>query len=264
MPFKSCVSVEKSFAKINIFLKIVGKTRDNTYHLLHSRFLKVESLYDTLGFDFGAERFDIIGECNCALQNNTIYKAYIALLKRISSTKQKALNTLRVYVDKRIPSGGGLGGGSSNAACFLMAVNKLLDLKLNDAVLMEIGAKVGSDVPFFLSGFKIADIQGRGEIITESKEASFDVEIIAPKIHCNTQEVFKEFAKSFYTEQKALEIKAQNWLEKSNDEILRKSALEINDLLKPALKLYPELQDFMQDSLFLSGSGSCFWRKVGE
>ncbi|WP_299546611.1 4-(cytidine 5'-diphospho)-2-C-methyl-D-erythritol kinase [uncultured Helicobacter sp.] len=257
----SCV-VAKAYAKINIFLKIVGKAQINHtfYHLLQSRFMRVSTLFDTLEFSFNAKNFNVIGNFDCTLEQNTIYKAFMTLLPYLNATQKEQLKHTQIRVQKQIPSGGGLGGGSSNAACFLQVVNKELDLGLECEELMEIGASVGSDVPFFLSDLEIANVEGRGEIITPCElESKFDVEIIYPSLYCSTKEVFKKYATEFYDENMILKTKAQAWLTKSNAEILKNDAFSNNDLLKPLLKMYPELESYLQKGVFLSGSGSCFW-----
>ncbi|WP_201273943.1 4-(cytidine 5'-diphospho)-2-C-methyl-D-erythritol kinase [Helicobacter sp. MIT 11-5569] len=261
---QSCSTVVKSYAKINLFLKIVGKTQINNthYHLLQSRFMRVSSLYDSLGFNFNAKEFDILGDFDCSMEQNVIYKAYIALLSYVSGKKAESLKRIQVIVHKNIPSGGGLGGGSSNAACFLNTINKELKLGLPQETLMQIGAQVGSDVPFFISDLELANVEGRGEIVTPyPKESSFDVDIIMPKVHCSTVEVFKKYANNFYSEKEIANTKAQAWLKKTNMEILQNNAFVNNDLLKPLLTLYPNLESYCKNGVFLSGSGSCFWKK---
>ncbi|MCI5968737.1 4-(cytidine 5'-diphospho)-2-C-methyl-D-erythritol kinase [Helicobacter sp.] len=263
---KACSVLVKSYAKINLFLKIIGKTQINniSYHLLQSRFMRVSSLFDTLGFNFNAKEFTLIGDFDCSLEKNTIYKAFIALLPYVSKTQAKVLNRTQIVVQKKIPSGGGLGGGSSNAARFLQVVNRELNLGLNQKMLAEIGAKVGSDVPFFMSDLELADVEGRGEIVTPSVESKFNVEIINPKVHSSTAEVFKMYAREFYRADAIPQIKAESWLQKSNAEILSNDAFRNNDLLKPLLSLHPELESYCQKGVFLSGSGSCFWRKCEQ
>lgn len=262
MDLQSCAFVAKAPAKINLFLKIIGTThtKDGKYHLLQSRFMRIPEFYDTLGLMFEAQKFEVVGDFDCAMEQNTIYKAFTKLLEQINPIKQEALKHLKVFVEKGIPSGSGLGGASSNAACFLQAANAVLDLNLTQTQLMQIGAEVGSDVPFFLSGLDIANVEGRGEIITPCDVSSIDVEIITPSLSVSTKEVFKEFSKRFYNPQQCEVTKKESWLKKSNLEILSNNAFMNNDLLKPLLSLYPSLQSYCQKGVFLSGSGSCFWR----
>lgn len=257
---ESCEIVAKSYAKINIFLKIVGKTQMKgvNYHLLQSRFMRIPFLYDTLGFKFDVESFKIVGDFDCKLEQNTIYKALNALLPHITFAQKNALQHIAIFVKKEIPSGGGLGGGSANAACFLQVVNAALHLGLSDESLMQIGAEVGSDVPFFLSGLEIANVTGRGEVITPCNEKPFWVDIIKPNCHCSTAKVFARYAQEFYDSTKVANTLKESWLQKSNAEILKQDSLNANDLLAPLLTLYPELESYSKTA-FLSGSGSCFW-----
>ncbi|OUR70838.1 4-(cytidine 5'-diphospho)-2-C-methyl-D-erythritol kinase, partial [Arcobacter sp. 31_11_sub10_T18] len=149
----------KSYAKVNIFLKIAGK-RDN-YHELVSRFVRVKNLYDTITFLPNNEinDFNLIGEFGCETKKNTIYKAFLAL--RNNCPKIDAY--FRVYsikVEKNIPECAGLGGGSSNAAAFLILANEVFDLNYSKDRLARMGLKVGADVPFFIYEYDSANVTG--------------------------------------------------------------------------------------------------------
>lgn len=258
--------IYKSYAKVNLFLKIVGKTciKGVNYHLLESRFMRVSSLYDILTFNWNAPAFEIVGNFDCATEQNTIFKASRLLAPYLTESQKQALEHLSIRVEKNIPSGGGLGGGSSNAACFLQVVNQTLAIGLDLPTLMNLGAQVGSDVPFFLSGLAIANVKGRGEIIESCQEsqefAPFGVEIVMPKLHCNTAKVYQKYAEVFYDEARVQQTQAQHWLEMPNQAILQHDALENNDLFAAVLALYPQLESYKKKGLFLSGSGSSFWR----
>ena len=246
----------KSYAKINIFLKITGKMLvDGTqYHALASRFMLVENLFDCMEISLGAKEFQLLGNFDCENEQNTIYKAYKALLPFVNSEKKEILSHLKVEVEKKIPSGAGLGGGSSNAGVFLRFINTNFELNLSTQTLNKIASFVGSDVPFFASGEKIANVSGRGEIIESYKEAPFSVEIFYPQVHCDTKEVYQNYAKKFYKPSN------KSWLNYTNTEILQNSPLQNNDLLQSVLDLYPNLKEYANQGYFLSGSGSCFWQ----
>ncbi|CAM2799515.1 4-(cytidine 5'-diphospho)-2-C-methyl-D-erythritol kinase [Helicobacter burdigaliensis] len=250
----------KSYAKINIFLKITGRMQENGvgYHTLVSRFMWICNLYDVLEFKEGNEKFEVCGNFDCKLEQNTLYKSYLALLEVCTKEQKEFLNTIKIEVEKNIPTGSGLGGGSSNAASFILWANKKLELNLKKEELYKLGAKVGSDVPFFLSEEEIANVEGRGEVVESTKEKAFEVEIITPKIHADTKEIYKLYAKNFYSPICAKE--AKEWKESSNEEVLKKDARALNDLLLPLLELYPSLDTFVKEGYFLSGSGSSFWR----
>ncbi|WP_104721996.1 4-(cytidine 5'-diphospho)-2-C-methyl-D-erythritol kinase [Helicobacter mesocricetorum] len=248
----------KSFAKINIFLKITGKMlyRGQAYHTISSRFMLYRDLYDEMEISFNSEEFQILGNFDCSLEKNTIYQAYKEILPFLNQEQKEAISHLKINVHKKIPSGGGLGGGSSNAAIFLQWVNDFCGLALNNEKLCEIGSKVGSDVPFFVSGFEMANVSGRGEIVEFYDEEALKVEIINPHIPTNTARIYEEYSKNFYKPTQ------ENWLNLENQKILEKSALEANDLLAPLLKIHPNLNHWVKEGGFLSGSGSCFWRVV--
>ncbi len=249
----------KAYAKVNIFLKITGK-RGN-YHEIFSRFMKLPHLYDELSFET-KERpgFVIIGDFDCETKQNTIYKAYEALL---AATHSDALANLieryAIRVDKHIPSFAGLGGGSSDAATFLKMCNNTLDLGLSLHELAQIGAKVGADVPFFIYDYDAANVSGIGEIVEKFDEKALELETFTPQIKISTPKVYQTFREHFYKE---LDHDTYGKLSTMPSlEILQTYSIsEANDLFEPALQLHSELKNSYQKGWFFSGSGSSFFR----
>ncbi|MDE5603741.1 MAG: 4-(cytidine 5'-diphospho)-2-C-methyl-D-erythritol kinase, partial [Helicobacter sp.] len=170
----------RSFAKINIFLKITGRIlyQGQSYHTLSSRFMLYKDLYDEMEISLNGEAFEILGNFDCPLEKNTIYQAYQEILPYLNEEQKEKISHLKIVVNKKIPSGGGLGGGSSNAASFLQWVNSSCELGLNKEELCKIGSRVGSDVAFFVSGFEMANVSGRGEILECYEEEALKIEII--------------------------------------------------------------------------------------
>lgn len=251
----------KSYAKINVFLKIVG-TRGN-YHELISRFVLIENLYDEISFKKASYNNQILNiVSNVKIDGeNTITKAYNELVKLGFKDKmQEFFKTHDVVLEKNIPMGGGLGGGSSNGATFLHLVNEELNLKLTTANIVEISKNIGSDVPFFASRVKSANVSGVGEIIEEFSDEIPNLSIFTPEIFSSTKEVYNEFRKNFMDKvDKNLALKLCSL---SSDEILNKyKNYELNDLLLPCLKLHPSLK--LKDNEFLSGSGSSYFKVKG-
>ncbi|HIE35168.1 MAG TPA: 4-(cytidine 5'-diphospho)-2-C-methyl-D-erythritol kinase [Campylobacterales bacterium] len=247
----------KSFAKINIFLKIVG-TKDE-YHNIVSRFIKVEDLYDEIEFVPGRfEKFTIQG-CGIKREDNIIYKAF-TLLNDYTQNPQiiDFFYHHKVVIKKNIPIGGGLGGGSSNGATFLKMCNQIIDLRLSTQDLLKIGSKIGSDIPFFMLGFNSANVSGVGEIVEEFKEEIPKIELKFTNIHCDTAKVYKNYRKKFM---KIFEVEFANELKKlPSKEILQKiEPIRANDLYKSAIDLYPDLEKF-KNEWFLSGSGGTIFR----
>ncbi len=240
----------KAHAKVNIFLKIVG--HDGFYHLISSRFMKVKNLYDEIEI-VEADKFNIVGDINCVLRDNTVFKAYVALTQEYPDIKKWFIGK-EIRIHKNIPEMAGLGGGSSDAAAFLRLVNKESGLNLSTEELMEIGKKIGSDVAFFITDADVADVYGRGDIVEVRDEKALDLEVFTPPIECSTSEVYKMYKEKFFNPSPT------DLDKKETKEILKNySSTELNDLLKPALLLYPDLNKYL-DRGFFSGSGSSFFK----
>ena len=249
---------KKSYAKVNIFLKIVG-IRDN-YHLIASRFVRVKNLFDTISFvKKDVDNFSIEGNFSCVLEKNTVYKAYKEL-EKFDEVKEFFKKNI-VKIDKNIPEFAGLGGGSSNCATFLNMVNEACNLNLNKEELAKIGSNIGADVPFFVYEFDSANVSGIGEIVEEFKEESLNIEVITPKIACDTGKIYKNFREKFYKELNKDEVK-ELFVTNSKDILKKFSINEANDLYFPALDLNSDLKKFEKDNWFFSGSGSSFFKNL--
>ncbi len=249
---------QKAYAKVNIFLKIVGM-RGN-YHEIKSRFVLVKNLYDELRLipKEKDDEFELYGEFGCRLEQNTIYKAFVALCEAGYKTKvKKMFEKYALDVEKNIPSFAGLGGGSSDAASFMLMVNKEANLCLDIEKLAKIGLRVGADVPFFIYGFDSANVSGIGEVVEEFKEEALHVEVFTPKIRCNTAEIYRTFRDDY-----AVDIGLADKMSKCKSQELLKNYkdIELNDLLKPAMKTDKDIQNYRKKDWFFSGSGSSFFR----
>jgi len=171
-------------AKLNLFLHVTGR-RDDGYHLLETLMVALDA-GDTITLtrrDDGAiERTSELP--GVAPEHDLAVRAARAL-------KQKAACRwgVDIAVTKRIPLGGGMGGGSSDAATMLLALNRLWDVNLPRAALMRIGIALGADVPFFLGG-EPALARGVGERLTVVTLPSFWVAVIVPPIAVPTAAIF--------------------------------------------------------------------------
>jgi 4-diphosphocytidyl-2-C-methyl-D-erythritol kinase len=161
MKHSSLPLVTQSFAKLNLYLQVLNKRKDN-FHNLSTLFTRID-LADTLTF---RKRKDNLIKIKCASRQvpkdktNLGYRA-AALLKQ-----ELGLNSgIEIEIKKRIPVGAGLGGGSSNAASVLLGLNRLWKLNLSKTKLTNLGAKLGSDVPFFIHQAKFALGSQRGDRI---------------------------------------------------------------------------------------------------
>lgn len=285
----------KAFAKANVFLKIVGLNK-NGYHLLSSRFVLVREIYDELFFvrDKHCEGFEIVSEFSC--EGNIINKAYQILCENgFENEMREFFKTHALKLIKNIPVGGGLGGGSSDGAAFLRLVNKELNLKISQENLMKMGANLGCDVPFFLSGFEAANVSGVGEILAEFEDEIPPLNFKFPQISCDTRAVYVEFDGvnlggnlgenlSENLSEKSRNNLGENLSENSRENATTPSFAEnlklakiyenqssvqllqsekntaLNDLFVPCVNLYPKMAAFLEQGYFLSGSGSSVFK----
>ena len=248
----------KAYAKVNIFLKIVG-TREN-YHQILSRFMRVKNLYDTISFEkkrVPSKDFELVGDFGCKREQNTIYKAYKLL------PETDFFDTHKVVVKKNIPEFAGLGGGSSDAASFLNLCNEVLKLGLSKDKLAELGAKIGADVPFFIYNYQSANVSGIGEIVEKFDEEILKIETFTPKVKCDTIEVYQTFRSDYLSgidtnlAQKLSQMQSQDILNSYEPTM-------INDLFLPAIDLYPQLAYYQKPNWFFSGSGSTIFRMLDD
>ncbi len=179
-------------AKLNLFLHINGRRGPNQtfagYHELQSVFQildRGDMLHFTLEPEPGIRISPSFGEI--PLKDNLIYKA-ADLLKKESKLSD-SLPGVHIRVEKNLPMGGGLGGGSSNAASTLLALNYLWKIDLDEDSLAAIGANLGADVPIFVRG-QSAWAEGIGEIITPISLSESWYVILVPECHINTGEIF--------------------------------------------------------------------------
>lgn len=173
-----------SFAKINLLLNILGK-RDDGFHELFTVFQTV-SLHDTITFTED-EQLGLTCTDRAVPTDgrNLIIKASRALQKATGSAAGA-----RIHLDKRIPSPGGLGGGSSNAAVALMGLTRLWDIDPETVDLQALAAGLGSDVPFFLHGGAACG-RGRGEQIEPADDVGEDIMlIVTPNVSVSTRDAF--------------------------------------------------------------------------
>lgn len=171
-------------AKLNLFLHVTGRRYDG-YHLLQTAFRFVD-LHDTLHFE---RRSDGVVACDDVLpglapQDNLILRAAKAL-QDATGVKWGA----QISCEKRIPAGGGLGGGSSDAATTLIALNRLWDTRLDRNQLMKLALPLGADVPVFVFG-RPAFAEGVGELLTPVALPERAYLIVHPAEHVATAQVF--------------------------------------------------------------------------
>ena len=162
MPFKTC-TIEAP-CKINLHLKI-GERRPDGFHSLESLFATL-AFADTLRFDRSGEEGDCSLSTSAECPGEPIPPEKNLVIRAVSLFRERTgyKDGLRISLNKRIPAGAGLGGGSSDAAAALLALNSLAGGPLSMGELSKTAAFLGSDVPFFING-GLAFVSGRGEVV---------------------------------------------------------------------------------------------------
>jgi len=174
----------RSLAKINLDLRVLNR-REDGFHDLRTIFQTI-SLADTMDIECRPGPAKVEINSNLNISPNIIAKAADSVLKATGKTAR-----LGFVLKKKIPLGGGLGGGSSNAAAVLLALPVLLRKPLGMAKLMELAAALGSDVPFFLMGGTAAGL-GRGtELYPLPDLPSLPALLITPGVHVSTAEAYR-------------------------------------------------------------------------
>ncbi|MFH1707019.1 MAG: 4-(cytidine 5'-diphospho)-2-C-methyl-D-erythritol kinase [Planctomycetota bacterium] len=176
-------------AKLNLFLEVLGRRADG-YHELET-VMQTVSLCDTLLFFDNTSGIEVTTDA-AAIPGGPANLAYRAAALFFRHTGRRA--GIRIAIRKRIPAGGGFGGGSSNAAAALVGLDHICGTRLAPAVLMDLGAQIGSDVPFFIRG-GTAVCRGRGERMEPvACTGTFHYLVVAPPVHCPTPAVFGHLA----------------------------------------------------------------------
>lgn len=235
-------------AKLNLFLHITGR-RENGYHELQTIFQLID-LYDWMTFTPTLdEQIEIDGLSEVRPEENLIYRA--AQILRPHAKKFCGLN---IKIEKNIPMGAGLGGGSSNAATTLIVLNQLWECSLNKEQLADYGVKLGADVPIFIYG-KNAWAEGIGEHLSFIDLDQKQFIILKPDCFISTQLLFSQ--KTLTRDSKTTKFCAYQ-LEPSNFG---------NNFEPLARQLYPEVEEAMQyldqfGQAKLTGTGACVFIEV--
>ena len=240
---------EKAYAKINLSLKVLNK-RDDGFHNLDMLMVNI-SLFDILYFKKAKDIKVSMNKDVCKMEDNIVYKTALLL-----KNKYNVNDGIDIYIKKNIPDGGGLGGGSSDAATTLLVLNEMWNLNLCIEELSDIAAGLGSDISFFLYKH-IARVKSKGEIVeTLDKRLDEDIALIIPDVKCNTKKVFQNH------------VIEEN--DKSIDELINNLDGDyykyiFNDLEETSKKVYEEykLDEIKEnaykigfDAVLMSGSGS--------
>ena len=233
--------VVESPAKINLGLNVVKK-REDGYHNLETIFFPL-MLSDKITF-VKSDKLNVNTNSDILnkLTNNLVHKAIELLEER---TNKKFL--LDIFIEKIIPIGGGLGGGSSNAAITLKTINKIYELGFNFSNLSQLALELGSDVPFFLNPVP-AYAESRGEILHSlDMELPYPILIVNPGIKIDTAWAFKKI-------KPAKPIKSLKAFLKANlTDLDYLKEFVTNDFEEIVFQEFPQISD-IKDKLYLHGA----------
>ncbi len=237
-----------SFAKINLDLRVLNKRADG-YHEIRTIFQTV-SLRDTIRLDYRkSKKTDIQLESSIDIPDNLVVRAAKLVLEHLEAT-----GTVAVRLQKRIPMGAGLGGGSSNAAAVLMALPALMKKKISDSDLLAIGERLGSDVPVFLHGGTVLGIGRGSELYPLTDQPARACTILTSGIHVSTPEAYRNLNRSLTLDTQSpilREFQTNVW--RLDESSLDRLPLK-NDFEDAVLGNHPELQQLL-GKLRRSGAG---------
>jgi 4-diphosphocytidyl-2-C-methyl-D-erythritol kinase len=248
-------------AKINLILEVLGEYAD--HHQILS-ILQTINLCDILRFQLAEE---ISFKCSePSLEHNNLVTEAAKLLKKAT----KYNKGVRIELDKNIPWGVGLGGGSSDAASTLLTLNKLWKLKLSVSNLVHLAAKLGSDVPFFIYG-GTALVEGKGEKVTPlpSLSPTWFVLLVPPlaKIQDKAKQLYSRLDASHFTKGQFV----QAALPSLGQGKTLAPTLMFNVFEKVVFDYFPKLAKYKKSfeeagasNIHLAGSGPCLFTAVYE
>ncbi|MBC7933228.1 MAG: 4-(cytidine 5'-diphospho)-2-C-methyl-D-erythritol kinase [Rubrivivax sp.] len=246
-----------AFAKINLGLRVKGRRVDG-YHEISTVFQTI-TLHDSLTFELmPAESVEL----NCSDpdiptdESNLVVRAAVALCARFG-----VRCGVRVELEKRIPAGGGLGGGSSDAAVTLIALAHLWNIETDKRELEEIGAPLGADVPFFLTGGTALGMGTGTDILSLEDAPKMHLAVAMPGVHVSTAEAYKRLNAPALTKAEGVANLSVSRTEADFSGFI--CGVTRNDFEAVVFGLYPEIErarDVLKGlgahRALLSGSGS--------
>lgn len=227
------ISWYPSPAKLNLFLHITGRY-ENGYHQLQSLFQLLDK-GDEIGFDINANSDIKIAEQLSGVpeQENLVYRAAMALKAYAPQRSGCAL-----HIKKRLPIGGGIGGGSSNAATVLVVLNQLWHCNLDTEALAKIGLTLGADVPIFVHG-NTAFAEGVGDVLLPTLRPEKWYLVATPNVSIPTKEIFTSVDLPRNTPK--IDVKTYRFEETHNDcqTLVEKTHKDVANLLRWLLHYAP-------------------------
>ncbi|MGD0596415.1 MAG: 4-(cytidine 5'-diphospho)-2-C-methyl-D-erythritol kinase [Sedimentisphaerales bacterium] len=264
--------------KTNLSLLVAGKRPDG-YHELETIMAKI-NWYDEILIEPGRKKgIELICKGPYEVpagKDNLVYKAAKLILGKVKRKKEKIKRKeksrergagVRITLTKNMPAGTGLGSGSSDAAGTLMGINRFLKLGFSKKKLIELAAKLGSDVAFFLGG-PLAMCTGRGEKVKKIDKCEFGVLLIVPDVNVSTQRVYANYRHDS-AKYERLHKEISGYIKKKRIDLvcelcanmLQESCFELNTKLR---ELKKRIERAGIRPLCLSGSGSSMYCVINK
>jgi len=242
----------KSFCKINLTLKVLKKLR-NDYHSIES-LVTFCNIYDVISISkikALKDKISFSGKFKNGInkKSNTITKVLYFLRKRHFLQKQ----CFKINIQKNIPHGSGLGGGSSNAASLLKFINSNMRLKLNKLIMYKIANQVGFDTSLILEKKNTLITNNKNKILRLKQKFGLNILIVYPNIICSTKKIYENNRKFDFSKTKI------HFNVKSKKKLIFVLKKEKNDLEETVTKLYPEVKKVIN---FVKIQNGCYFSRI--
>lgn len=251
-------------AKINVTLEVIGKL-PNGYHAIRSVFVRLDKLSDAIELDIEEGETGVSVSCTSAdvptSASNSCHRAAVAYLAAVHEAAR-----IHVHIAKNIPVAAGLGGGSSDAAAVLLALNRHFCARLSPKKLEAVGSTVGKDVPFFIRGASVCHVSGMGEQIRPLKAIPrLHVLVVHPRIAVSTADAYRAVAAnlSYMSNPERADVSAAMASAMTARDVEAIAALLFNDFEASVERAHPVIKEIKQAlrafgarGALMSGSGS--------
>ena len=242
----------KSYCKVNLTLRVLRK-ESNGYHKIRTLITfcnlhdiitisKVKNSLDEITFSGKFKR-------GISKKNNTITK----VLKLFREKKFVQNQFFKINIQKNIPHGAGLGGGSSNAAALINYFNSKSKLKLNEIKIKYLARKIGFDVPICLQKKNLLITGKKNEMLRSNKKFKFVLLIVYPNLICSTKKIYEK-------NKQMRSIKQKNYLQiKDNKKLITYLINDRNDFEKVVSKIYPKVKSTIK---FIRDQKGCYFSRI--
>ena len=242
----------KSYCKINLFLKVLKKL-NNGYHNIVSliTFCKLHDVISISKINDSRDKISFSGRFRRGINNksNTITR----LLSLLRKNRFLLNQTFKINIEKNIPHGSGLGGGSSNAADLLNYLNLKMKLKINKNKINKIARQIGFDVPISLEKKNTFLVGKKDKMLRFNRKFKLNLLIIYPNVICSTKKIYQR--NKTKNTQKAPYI----FNIKNNKKLISFLVNESNDLEKTVITLYPKIGEIIDN---IQSQNGCYFSRI--